>query len=245
MVFFFIKEKTGITVKAKGALMQRKEKIPNNRELSPKMICGVVLFAALFFIPALSFSSSCTEGKVARIQKGYEGLHDITGDFVQKSHIKDLKQTETFQGHFFIKRPLKMKWEYTGEHAQEIFIRDEEILIYQKKEKQAFRGRFSSDTYGQVPIALLSGFGDVEDQFHISEREDRLILKPKKSMRGIVSIEVVLAEDGFPIGSFTIYDSHANTIELKLRNVKVNTGIEDALFEPALPKGIPLYESGL
>jgi outer membrane lipoprotein-sorting protein len=245
MVFFFKKEKSGITVRAKEALMQRREKRPHNGGLSPQMICSVVLFAVLFFIPALSSPSSCTEGKVQRIQKGYKDLHDITGDFVQKSYIKDLKQTETFQGRFFIKRPLKMKWEYSGEHAQEVFIRDEEILIYQKKEKQAFRGRFSSDTYGQVPIALLSGFGDIGNQFHISEREDRLVLKPKKSMRGIVSIEVVLTEEGFPIDSFTIYDSLANTIELKLRNVKVNSGIKDALFEPVLPKGIPLFESGL
>ena len=225
--------------------MQREEKVPLNGGLHAKMIYGAVLLAFLFFCPALSFSSSCSQDKVARIQKGYEGLQDITGNFVQKSHIKDLKQTEIFQGQFFIKRPLKMKWEYTGEHAQEVFIRDEEILIYQKKEKQAFRGRFSSDTYGQVPISLLSGFGEIDDQFHISEKGDRLILKPKKSMRGIISIEVVLAEGDFPIGSFTIYDTHANTIELKLKNVKVNTGMKDTLFDPELPKGIPLYESGL
>ncbi|HEX8947672.1 MAG TPA: outer membrane lipoprotein carrier protein LolA, partial [Dissulfurispiraceae bacterium] len=80
--------------------------------------CKVRGFSEIIFLLAacsLSFVTavfaSQAEDEVARIQKAYEHIKDIRGSFVQKSHIKDLKRTDTYQGQFFIKPP-KMKWEY-------------------------------------------------------------------------------------------------------------------------------------
>ncbi len=56
---------------------------------------------------------------------------------------------------------MKLKWNYQGEQAQDILIDNDHLLIYQKKEKQAIKGKFNRDTYGQAPIALLSGFGKI------------------------------------------------------------------------------------
>ena len=180
--------------------------------------------------------------KIQKIQKAYENVIDIKGSFTQKSYIKDLKRTDTYKGQFFIKIPMRMKWEYTGETAQEVFIDNDEIIIYQKKERQAFRSKFDRKTYGQAPIALLSGFSRIQEEFFVSEKNGRLFLKPKNPMGGIVSIEIELSENGFPISSFTINDSHANRIEIILKDVKVNTGLKEGLFEPSIPEDIKIYE---
>ena len=204
-------------------------------------ICAIACYVLLVVFCLLTTSSvafSSADEEIARIQKAYESIKDLSGSFVQKSYIKDLKQTETFKGQFFIKRPMKMKWNYKGEQAQEVLINNDEILIFQKKEKQAYRGKFDRDTYGQAPIALLSGFGKVREEFSVTEKNGKLLLKPKKPMGGIISIEIEPSGGDFPIKSFTVNDSYSNRIEMALKDVKINTGLEDRFFELSLPKGV-------
>jgi outer membrane lipoprotein carrier protein len=187
-------------------------------------------------------AASSADEEITRIQNAYEGLKDISGSFVQKSYIKDLKKTETFSGKFFIKRPMKMRWNYTGENAQDVLINNDEIIIYQKKEKQAFRSKFDRGTYGQAPIALLSGFGNIKEEFSVAEKSGKLLLRPKKPMGGILSIEIETSGDEFPIRSFTIHDSYSNRIEMTLKDIKINAGLEDKFFELSLPKGVTVLE---
>jgi outer membrane lipoprotein carrier protein len=207
------------------------------------VFANIVLF--LFFVSLFLFTPAFAgevDDKIAAIQKAYENIKDMSGEFVQKSFIKDLKRTETFKGQFFIKRPMKMKWSYKGENAQDVLINNDLITIYQKKEKQAFKGKFDRGTYGQAPIALLSGFGKIREEFAVSDQKGRLVLKPKKPMGEIVSIEIETAEEGFPIKSFIINDSLSNRIEMVLKDVRVNSGLEDAFFELALPKGVTVLD---
>ncbi len=205
----------------------------------------------LFFFATISLviftvsaiSAEFIDEEIQRIQKAYEGISDIKGSFIQKSFIKDIKRTDTYKGQFFIKRPMKMKWEYKGENAQEVFVSNDQITIYQKKEKQAFRGTFDRNTYGQAPIALLNGFGRIQEEFFISKKNERLILTPKRSMGGIVSIEIESSYGEFPISSFIINDSRTNRIEILLKDVKVNSGLKESLFKPSLPKDVKIYDN--
>jgi outer membrane lipoprotein-sorting protein len=137
---------------------------------------------------------------------------------------------------------MKLKWDYQGENPQEVLINNDQIIVYQKKEKQAFKGKFDRDTYGQAPIALLSGFGDIQKEFSVSGANGKLLLKPKRSMGGITSIEIRISEDGFPIESFVVNDTYANRIEMTLKDIKLNKGLEDGLFQISLPKDVSVYE---
>ncbi len=205
------------------------------------IIIGALSFVCnLIIVPPLASQSAVNE--IERIQKAYEDIQDISGSFIQKSHIKDLKNTKTFIGQFFIKMPMKMKWYYSGVDAQEVYINNDDIIIYQKNEKQAFRSKFDIQTYGQVPIALLGGFGNIEEEFSITIKNEKLLLKPKKRMEGIVSIEMSLSDDKFPIQSLTIYDIRSNRIEIILKDVKINSGLKDEFFTPKLPKNVNIYE---
>jgi outer membrane lipoprotein-sorting protein len=220
-------------------MMKGNSKLGGN--VMPFAICFFTFFILYSSLAAASFAASVDE-QIARIQNSYDKFKDIKGSFVQKSHIKDLKRIDTYSGEFFIKRPLKMKWEYKGEVAQEVFINKDEIIIYQKKERQAFRGKFDRNTYGQSPIALLSGFGKIQEEFSVTEKNGGLLLKPKKPMGALVSVELKPSEGEFPISSFIITDSYSNRIEITLKDVKVNTGVRDELFAPSLPKDIKIYE---
>lgn len=199
------------------------------------------IFIAGIALPAVSPASEFDDN-IEKIQKAYEKIKDMKGGFTQKNTIKDLNKTDTYKGEFFIKQPLRMKWVYTGKAAQDIFINNDTVVIYKKGDKQAYKARFDKATYGQTPVALLSGFGNIRQEFTISGRGNTLLLKPKSSLGNITSISITLADDAFPIQSFTIQDGRSNVIEIVLKDVKTNTGLKDPLFEFSLPKGVNVYE---
>lgn len=222
--------------------------------LSLSKLVAVLLIAVIWAVisPVISplfFYSGMAEGadledSISRIQKAYEGLTDIRGQFVQKSTIKDLGRTDTYKGEFFIKPPLKMKWAYKGNAAQDIIVSNDTMLMYKKGEKQAYRTRFDRETYGQTPLALLGGFGKITEEFMITSKGNALILKPKKTLGTVTSIRITLSETGFPVKSFTIYDSRANVVEIELRDIATNTGIKDSLFDLTVPKGVSIFDQG-
>lgn len=200
------------------------------------------MLGLLLFTMHYSLFTVFADDDAARIQKAYKNIKDIRGSFVQKSHIKDLMRTDTYNGTFLIKKPMKMKWEYRGEKPQEVIINNDEIIIYQKNEKQAFKGRFDRATYGQAPIALLNSFGEIHEEFYISKKNNTLLLKPKRPMGSIASIEIEPSDGEFPISSFIINDSHSNRIEITLKSISINTGIKDSIFDFSLPRGASIYE---
>lgn len=201
----------------------------------------VLLLVFFGMLPTISPAYDADE-QIARIQKAYESIKDLKGTFVQKSVIKDLGKTETYRGRFFIKPPLKMKWEYKGKTAQDLTINNDTVLIYKKGDKQAYKSRFDRQTYGQTPVALLGGFGNIRDEFIVSVKDDLLILKPKKNMGNVTSIRIRTSEEGFPIRYFMINDSYSNVVEIVISDVKVNTGIKDSLFDLSLPKEVNVFE---
>lgn len=204
------------------------------------LILRLMLYCYTALLLYLNFSfASQSDDEVLKIQKAYENIKDIKGNFIQKSYIKDLKRTDTYKGQFFIKSP-KMRWEYKGDKPQIVYVTGDYIIIYQKKEKQALKTKFDKANYGQAPIALLGGFGNIKNEFDVSAKnsEQRLLLKPKKPMGNIVSVEITTSDDEFPIESLTIVDTLSNRIDIYLKDIKINTGLSDKLFEFSHPEGI-------
>lgn len=209
------------------------------RRLTVLPLYFIIAFICTY--PVLSCWASGADENIWRIQKAYEHIKDLSGDFVQVSVLKDLDRTDTYKGEFFIKPPLRMKWVYKGSAAQDVTINGDTILIYKKKDKQAYTGKFDRSTYGQTPVALLSGFGRIRDEFDVTGEGNTLLLKPRKSMGTITEIKIILSPAGFPISSFIIHDTYSNVIRIELKDVKTNIGIKDSLFNTAPPKGASVY----
>ncbi|MDX9714669.1 MAG: outer membrane lipoprotein carrier protein LolA [Dissulfurispiraceae bacterium] len=196
----------------------------------------IIFISSFMLLIFFGGSAHAQTDLVDSVQNAYNGIKDVKGSFMQKSYIKELKRTDTYKGLFYIKPP-KMRWEYRTEKPQIVYVTGDEIIIHQQKEKQAFISRFNRQTYGQAPIALLGGFGSIKDEFNVVEKKDRLVLKPKKHMNNIASIEIVINQEGFPIKSMLIIDTRSNKIDITLSDVKTNTSLKDSLFEFAAPEG--------
>ena len=209
------------------------------RDIQRLLLFLVIMLPAVFTSPVRGEEA---DDAVSRIQKAYEGITDMRGSFVQKNIIKDLNKADTYAGEFFVKRPLKMKWAYKGKAAQDMIINNDTVLIYKKGDSQAYRSAFTKDAYGQTPVVLLTGMGNLREEFIVTGKNNILQLKPRKAMAGIISITVFTSETGFPIQGFTIQDGRSNTVEIRLNNITINSGLKDSLFDLNLPKGVNVYE---
>ncbi len=208
-------------------------------------------FKILFLISALALflcasanAGAAVPDAAARIQAAYRQIRDASGRFEQKSYLKDLGKTETFGGDFMLKLPSKMRYIYKTGSNDQVIIKGNMIMIYQKKENQIMKGRFDAGTYGTAPVAFLGGLGDIERDFRVTEKKGDLILRPKDPMSGITYIEVepTKGPSSFPVKSFIIHDRYSNTVRITLRDVKLNRGMKDSAFEFTPPPGTSVFD---
>ncbi len=181
----------------------------------------------IFLLLTLSYAQNTT---LSKIETAYKNIDDASGNFIQISYIKELGKTQKFNGKFFIKGD-KIRWQYSGNFSQVVYLNRKMLTVYDKTNKQAIQSSFTEDKYGQLPIALLSRMADIKKDFEVAEnKENTLILVPKTKMGNIKRIELVINENEFPIKSLKITDTMANIITIEFNNVKINTTLRDSLF---------------
>ena len=202
----------------------------------------VFILAVLWGAGTARAAGAAAPGLAARIQAAYSRVRDASGSFVQRSYLKDLGKTETFGGDFMIKLPARMRYIYKTGSRDQVVIKGDAITIYQKKEGQVLKSWFNPGTYGTAPVAFLGGLGDIRRDFFVTEKDGKLILRPKNQMNGVTFITVEPSNGAFPIRSFSIHDRYSNTVRITLRDVKLNRGIKDSVFEFTPPPGTHVFD---
>ncbi|MBI4679728.1 MAG: outer membrane lipoprotein chaperone LolA [Nitrospirae bacterium] len=187
--------------------------------------------------------ASTVDEVVGRIQKTYSEIKEVQGKFSQTSYIKDLDKIERYEGEFFIKKPSSMRWNFSKPRDEEIIIKENDIWIYKKSEKQALKSAFNKDAYNHVPIALLNNFGDLKNNFDIKLiKDDTLELTPKRRMGFINKLLLEINSTDFPVKTFSVFDLYGNKINITIKNVKINSGLEDSIFTFKLQPGVEIFD---
>lgn len=193
--------------------------------------------------PAFVYSAETVDDIVNRIEKKYGEIHDIQGEFAQTSYLKDLERTEKYSGNFSIKKPSMFRWKYAPPRNEEVIISGTEIWIYKSSEKQAMKSKFNKSAYSQLPIAMLESLEKLRSDYAIkSAGEGVLELIPKEEMGFLQKIHLETASGEFPIKGLTIFDMYGNTIILKLKDVKINPGLDDSFFVFKAPAGVEVHD---
>ncbi len=212
------------------------------------------LLSAVYCLLSAASDASTVDELVGRIQRAYSEIKDAKGKFSQTSYIKDLERTEKYEGEFFIKKPSSMRWNFSKPRDEEVIIIGDKIWIYKKSDKQVLKGTFSKDAYSLVPVALLNGFGDIKNDFDIKLINDiTLELTPKHRMgfinKLILEVSPVRKEKSnevnpvdFPVKAISVFDVYGNKIDITVKDIKINSGLEDSLFIFKLPPGVETFD---
>lgn len=203
----------------------------------------VFIIFSFLFTPLVCYGKEDVPALVDRIQQQYNAVQNLKGKFIQKSYISDLEEKREFKGKFLIKMPSRMRWIYKSPRDEEVIINDNVIWIYKKAEKQVIKTTFNVDTYGQAPIALLAGLGNLNQDFQITLFKNNILkLKPIKPMGVIKTILLHLCENKFPVETLTLIDVYDNEVSIHLKEVRINQKLENHDFDFIPPKDTELYE---
>ncbi|MEK6742790.1 MAG: outer membrane lipoprotein carrier protein LolA [Nitrospirota bacterium] len=177
------------------------------------------------------------------IEAHYRDLVDLTAKVVQKNFLKSVDKTQTFDGSLSIKRPGRLRLEYTN--GQTIVIDGREAWFYSQKSAQAIRRTFKDFEQANIPVAFLLGAGAIRQDFEVSLPEAgeplTLDLVPKRKGAAMKKLRLLSDKSG-RILQMIIFDRSGNTSDIRFSDVKEGAGIDDQQFRFKVPKGTEVIE---
>jgi outer membrane lipoprotein carrier protein len=208
----------------------------------------IITTAALisFFIAALAGNNAraqSVQDVVSAVENHYRDLVDLTATVAQKNHMKAIGKTQTFEGTLWIKKPGKLRIDYTN--GQVLLVEGKAALFYSKKSAQLVKKTFTGIQEMNIPVAFLLGAAHIRDDFDVLQPDPQsprsLELLPKKEGAAMKKLNL-RTDDAGRITGLTIFDRSGNVTEIAFTGIKEGTGIEDRIFVFKAPKGTEIIE---
>lgn len=182
---------------------------------------------------------------VDKVQARYDGARDFSAGFEQALTNAVTKRATKSEGKVFFKKVGKMRWDYTTPEPRMVLADGTQLWLWEPEDKQAFRQGLASS---QLPAALafLTGHGKLIDEFSIGEAkpgaygkpgETVLELAPRQPSAQVQRVFFVVEPATSYVRETVVVDAQGNTNHLAFRDIKVNTGLPDALFAWTPPAG--------
>ncbi|MBX3343653.1 MAG: outer membrane lipoprotein carrier protein LolA, partial [Nitrospira sp.] len=104
---------------------------------------------------------------VKNIQSRYEKTKDLQASFTQKTRIEGFSTPVISTGHFYIKKPGKLRWDYIEPATEEIYVNKDDVKMYVPEHKQVLVGKLTYMAASQAPLQLLQGVAKLDEEFDI------------------------------------------------------------------------------
>ena len=202
-----------------------------------------------FFLAALpsQANATATNKLVTKVQRTYQKLRTFEADFAQSYTSKTRNKTIAAQGHVFLMKPGKMRWDFLKPNPKTIIADGKRLVIYEPEEQQAtiqenFRGNQLSSS-----LKFLWGEGDLKtdfqikigpvDKYPVDKKRAVLVLTPKKDA---TFEKLVLAVDRATgqVGETILFETSGNTNHFVFANSRVNKPIRKERFVFKTPPGV-------
>ena len=130
--------------------------------LSPFRATVLVLTVAI--APLVAAPATAPE-LAAALQKKYDGVKDFSADFVHAYEGGVLRKQITERGTLQVKKPGKMRWEYTAPE-EKVFVSDGvKMYSYIKQDKQVIVSNVPAADQATTPALFLAGKGSLTRDF--------------------------------------------------------------------------------
>jgi outer membrane lipoprotein carrier protein len=184
----------------------------------------------------------------ASLQKKYESIREFTADFVQTYEGGVLKRKATERGTVQVKKPSRMRWDYT-DPEKKLFISDGKTMyLYWPADKQVMKSPVPPDDQATTAVLFLAGKGNLTRDFTVSFADgaaaDRyaLRLQPKLPERDYDWLVITVDRESLQIRSLAAADAQGGRSTYDFRNFKENPGLPDKNFIFTIPRGTDVIQ---
>ena len=140
-----------------------------------------VLALLLSVISAAALAPDQTASELAAaLQKKIDGIKDFSTDFTHTYEGGVLRKQITERGHLLVKKPGKMRWDYTSPETKQFVSDGVKMYSYLPQDKQVIVASVPADDQATTPALFLAGKGSLTRDFSASlaDRPAWLIAAP-------------------------------------------------------------------
>jgi outer membrane lipoprotein carrier protein len=181
------------------------------------------------------------------LQRRYDGIRDFSADFVHTYKGGALKKTLSERGRVQIKKPGRMRWDYTSPEPKQFVSDGTKIYFYVPADKQVLVSDVPADTQGASPALFLAGKARLATEFTPSIIDlpeglpagtRALKLVPKSKQPDYDWLVLAVDPATLAIRGLMTVDAQGGTSSFAFTNLKENAGLADNQFEFKAPRGV-------
>ncbi len=177
---------------------------------------------------------------LAGVEDRYNGIKTLQVDFAESYTMQNRKRTQ--KGELYLRKPGKMRWEYTAPAGQLVVADGKYIYSYYPNEKRAERVSFKETEDMRAPLAFLLGrlhFKDDFREFHTEpDRDNTFITAIPKSDKLPYSEVTFLVSPDSAIHYLKVMGQDGSIMEFTFQNERKNPPLNDSLFRFTPPPGV-------
>jgi outer membrane lipoprotein carrier protein len=186
------------------------------------------------------------------LQKKYDGVKDFSADFTHTYEGGVLRKLITERGHMIVKKPGKMRWQYTAPE-EKLFVSDGvKLYSYIPQDKQVIVAAVPPDNDATTPTLFLAGKGSLTRDFTptlvdlppgMPAGSKALKLVPKAKQPDYDWLVLVVDPASLDIRGLVTMDAQGGTSSFSFTNLKQNLGLADKDFAFKIPRGVDVVST--
>ena len=187
------------------------------------------------------------------LQQKYGTIRDFSAEFTHAYTGGVLRKQVTERGHMLIKKPGKMRWEYSAPD-QKLFVSDGiKMYSYLPEDKQVIVSTVPADDEAATPTLFLAGKGNLTRDFTPSlvdvpngmpTGSRALKLVPKTKQRDYDWLVLVVDPQTLDLRGLVTTDAQGSVSSFSFTNLKMNTNPSDKEFAFKIPRGVDVVTAG-
>jgi len=123
---------------------------------------------ALLLVPVLIAPDRTAPELAQALQKKYDTIKDFSADFVHAYEGGVLRKQITERGHLLVKKPGKMRWDYTSPEQKQFVSDGVKMYSYIPQDKQVIVSTIPPEDEATTPTLFLAGKGNLVRDFTAS-----------------------------------------------------------------------------
>ena len=199
------------------------------------------------------WTSETTAPELAQaLQKKYDGVKDFSADFTHTYEGGVLRKQITERGRLLIKKPGKMRWQYTAPE-EKLFVSDGvKMYSYIPQDKQVIVATVPPDDQATTPTLFLAGKGNLTRDFVATLVElpagmpvgtQALKLVPKTRQQDYDWLVLVVDPASLDIRGLVTVDAQGGKSSFSFTNLQQNLGLADKDFAFKIPRGVDVVSA--
>jgi outer membrane lipoprotein carrier protein len=213
-----------------------------------RLLLSALLLTAT--VPAAAQERPAAVDAARALQQKYDRVKDFTADFSHTYEGGVLKKKTVERGTVQIKKPGRMRWEYTTPDKKTFVADGVKIYSYVPADKQVIVSPVPAEDEATTAVLFLAGKGNLTRDFTVSYAEGgaadtwALRLDPKQKQRDYDWLIIGVDPKTMQIRSLTAADQQGGRSTFAFSNYRENTGIADTVFTFKIPRGADVITAG-